>query len=87
MTNFLFTVTVDFEDVSTKIPYGSIDECLSDKCLRTLFDDGLITACVIHCGDKRIAGLPVMDWWRFRDQIVSNSATLLRSMCAKAGGQ
>ena len=75
----LFVVKLALGDERVDIDYNALEECLSDNGLKALFDEGLVTQCEIYCGDKRIAGLPVMDWKRLRDQIVSNSSAILRS--------
>ncbi len=65
---------------SESIPYRDLSECLRDAGLKTLFDTEQVVRCSIYCGDDRITGLPrvVMTWNRFKDQLISNSVTILR---------
>jgi hypothetical protein len=39
---------------------------------------GFVQRCEIYCGPKRIAGLPVIAVDRLREQIIANSAAILR---------
>ena len=74
----LFVVKLEIGDERVDIGYETLDACLSDGGLKTLFDLGAVTQCTIYCGDTRITRLPVMAWDRLNDQLVSNSTTILR---------
>ena len=62
------------------VDYLNLNDCLNDAGLKTLFKDNMIETCSIAIGTKRITALPIMGWQRFRDQLISNSTTILRSM-------
>ena len=72
-------VRLELEDERVDVDYETLDNCLSDNGLKALLDDGLVAGCTIYCGDKRIAGLSIMTWDKLREQVVSNSTTILRS--------
>ena len=75
----MFTVNLEITDGSSyTIEYPGLDSCLTDYGLRGLFDDELVTNCVVTMDGKRITALPAMDWRRLRDNLISNSATILK---------
>ena len=77
----LFTLNMTFTDNTDHVfDYPSIDACLTDTGLQAIFLDGLIERCSINIGTKRITALPVMEWGRLREQLVSNSTTILRNI-------
>jgi len=76
----LFTVTIETDGVEHKINYSSIEELISDNGMKSLFNDNLITKCIIHSNGKRLAGLPFMKWEHLIDRVVANSSTILREV-------
>lgn len=74
----LFTIRLEMDGGSFNIDYPNLDAFLSDHGLKALFDEGQVTACSVYCGNKRMAGLPVMDWQRLHDQVIANSTAILR---------
>lgn len=76
----LFKIKISLSNGDTSnINYSSIHECLHDTALKSLFDDGMITECIIIQNNRKIAALPFMEWTRFEDAVISNSITLLRT--------
>jgi hypothetical protein len=80
MTSPLFSVHVTVDGHPHGVNYDSITDAINDPGMYRMFDAGLITACTIRQGDKRIAGLPRMTWEHFKDAIVSNSTAILRRL-------
>jgi hypothetical protein len=58
--------------------YASVDQCLHDRGLQALFSGEQITACTIYKDNKRIAGLGIMTWKKFKEQLISSAPALLR---------
>lgn len=79
MTLFTLDMTIDGVE-HPPIAYATLDECFTDAGLQALFDDSLVSRCAINIGAKRIAALPTMSWGRLREQLISNSTTILRGM-------
>jgi len=77
----LFTLNLSIGGSTYSIDYPSLDVCLTDSALKKLFDEWLIEDCSIHIGAKRVTALPATDttWARLREQIISNSTTILRN--------
>ena len=73
----IMQIELEFGSERVGIGYDTLDECLSDIGLQALFNDGLITKCTVYCGDKRITGLPLMDWDRLQERVVSSSTAIL----------
>jgi len=63
-----------------EISYESIDACLGDSALESLFRQEMIRECEICCEDRRIATLPIMTFARLKDQLISNSTAILRRL-------
>lgn len=78
MTDALFTLDLEIENTNHSWSYGSVKECLDDSPLEQLFQDNLVTGCVIRMGDKRIAGLPFLTWDNLKERLIANSETILR---------
>lgn len=77
----LFTVDLRLTDgTEHAIGYTSVDDCLTDHGLKALFECQLITKCSVNTKGKRITALPVMEWVRLQEQLISNSTTILRGM-------
>ena len=75
----LFTICLRLADgVPLKVHYDTIESCLADTGLRALFDCGGVECCEVFCGPVRITALPVQEWSRLKDNIVSNSTSILR---------
>ncbi len=80
-TRALFTLKISISGSPLSIDYRSLDGCLTDPALRSLFDEGVIEKCSVYIGVKRVTALPTTDttWQRFREQLISNSTTILRN--------
>ncbi len=74
----LFTIKLKLKEGAQDIDYDTIDEFLDDNGLQALFDSKLVTGCAVYCGDKRISGLPSMEWKRLVDEVKSHKTTILR---------
>jgi hypothetical protein len=74
----LFTVNIVADDKECEVGYDSITELLDDVGMKALFDNKLITKCTVYANNKRITGLPIMEWERLVDGVVSNSTIILR---------
>jgi hypothetical protein len=74
----IFIVRVGVDGRSLDISYKTIEECLLDRELKYLFDSGQVESCVVMCGMDRIAGLPLMEWTRLQDALISNASSILR---------
>jgi len=49
--------------------YENAIDASRDEGLRHLFDDNLITDCVIERNDKRLAGMPFMTWEAYQSAL------------------
>lgn len=79
MSLFYVDISISDHEPNT-IGYDSIATCLGDVPLRSLFDEGLITACSIRNDTKQITKLPIMTWGRFTDHLISSGGTILRGL-------
>ncbi len=75
----LFTIHVELKEGRTlKMGHRSIVDALDDPGLRGLFDDELVKTCSLHSGSRRLTATPIDTWDRLRQQLTSNSSTLLQ---------
>jgi len=70
-----------FEGTEHDIDYNSLEDCLVDTGLQTLFDGGLVKKCSVFIGTKRITALPPTNntWARLCEQLTLNRITFTRS--------
>ena len=77
----LFKVHIETPEKTHSIEYDSIVKCLKDKTLEALFVGGYVSDCLIlDSYGKRISGLPVMKWDRFKAQVKSSSPCILKEL-------
>lgn len=76
MTKLLAHITLDNE--SFDVEYLSVDGILGDLGLRGVMDAG--GTAVLRCGSLRLHGRECRSWEDLRDQVVRNSATILRAL-------
>jgi hypothetical protein len=76
-----FRVQIEVRGETTAIDYESLDSCLADYGLRVLFDEGFVSECEVWCQGKRITALPFCTWNRFKENLISNSPTILKGLC------
>ena len=59
--------------------YDSIESVFYDKSLKALFDDELVSSCQVMDKDGvKVTHLPLMEWDRLVDAVISNSTVILR---------
>ena len=75
----LFTVSMKVDGKEHDIDYDSVDACLNDDGLRSLFANHLVSNCALICDGRRITAGPINEWIRLKQQLVSNSTTILRA--------
>jgi len=75
----LFILRLEIEgDDPLDIECQSIEALLNDRGICGLFHEGFVNKCEIYANNKRIAGLPVMEWSRLCDVVVENSAAIFK---------
>ena len=84
--NAFMELRLELSTEQVNIPYNSLEGCLTDNGLKVLFNEGLVTKCTVFCGDKRITGLPMMDWSTLHRQVKSNETAILQNMSVIATG-
>lgn len=76
----LFTIQFELKgEGKTTIDYDSVDDFLKDEPVKALFTEGLVDACSVHAGGKKIAGLPFMEYKRLHDVVVDHSTDILKA--------
>jgi len=76
----LFAVKLELNEAEYYVKYDSLDACIRDPGLKSLFNEGLINKCVLFREGQRIAGMPFATWDRFKDVLISNASFILRTM-------
>jgi len=80
----LFTVKLVHRGEKQAIDFPTIDKFMTDPAMPGLFEgdstiDRPVTECTVYIGKKRITSLPYMTWNKLKDQVLSNSETILRA--------
>ncbi len=78
----MFTIKAEVEGVVAEYPYNTFDQFFTGEELPLLCGNGMIDSCAIYQnGNEIVPSLPKMliSWERLRDQVISNSSTILRS--------
>lgn len=79
----LFRLKLVVDATAVEIRYESFIAFLEDRGLKQLFEDSRVAECIIYADELRVAGLPLMDWMRLKDTVISNSTVLLRKAASK----
>ncbi len=73
----LLTLKIQLSDEHFEVEYDGVDECLRDDGLKVLMGtQGVIAS--IWCGDLKVSSKSISSWEQLKQQLVSNSSTILR---------
>jgi len=80
----LFTVKLIHRGKLQSLDFSTIHKFMTDPGMPGLFEgdsaiDRPVTECTVYIGKKRITSLPYMTWEKLKDQVLSNSETILRA--------